>query len=457
LEHPLNILLADDEEIIHQTIGEYLEELGHKVDGVRDGISALKAIELGNYDLALVDIRMPGMQGLSLLARIQEIQPDISVVIITAHGSMEIAVQALRLGAMDFLSKPIQLLELDAMLERIIQLNFLKQERNHLRDTIRGLQSSENLREHNRRFIGVSQATQDVRKKIQQAVEAECDNILITGETGTGKEVIAREIHFLASSDESPFIAVSCPALPESLIESELFGHEKGSFTGATSDRAGHFELAEGGTLFLDEVADLSPLAQAKLLRVLETRNLTRIGGSKEIKINVRVISATNSDLEELVKSGKFRQDLFYRLNVFRIHLFPLRDRQEDIIPLAEHFLSNYAAPRRLKFSGFSENAKMRLLSYGYPGNARELRNIVECAAILSRSGEIGGKHLTLINYPSSSFGQPETKKADEFHEREEILKALEEAKWNRKQAAAILGIPYSTLRYKIQKLRIGD
>ena len=271
-EQPLRILLADDEEIVHQTIGDYLRESGQHVDAARDGLVALKAIEASDYDLALVDIRMPGMDGLSLMARVQEIRPELSVVVVTGHGNLEMAIQALRLGAADFLTKPIKLLELDAVLEKSLRIRDLRQDRRHLRETIRGIQASDDLRVRNRRFVGTSPATRKVCEQIGQAVDAGCDTILITGETGTGKEVAAREIHFQTSSDESPFIAVSCPALPDSLVESELFGHMKGAFTGATADRAGYFELADGGTLFLDEVADLSASAQATLLRVMETR-----------------------------------------------------------------------------------------------------------------------------------------------------------------------------------------
>ena len=266
--------------------------------------------------------------------------------------------------------------------------------------------------------------------------------------------MVAREIHFQASSDEGPFIAVSCPALPESLVESELFGHTKGAFTGATTDRIGSFEMANGGTLFLDEIADLSAAAQAKLLRVLETRTLRRIGGAKEISLNVRVISATNTPLEELVKTRKFRSDLFYRLNVYSIHILPLRERREDIFPLAEHFLSIYSVPKRLPLTGFSTEAKELLLNYDFPGNARELRNIVERAAILCRSGQILAKHLNLPEIATSAIPSPSDQTTGD-HERSHILKALEEAKWNRRQASINLEMPYSTLRYKIQKLGI--
>ena len=451
MEDSLYILLADDEEIVHQTIVDYLHDLGHQVDSVYDGLAALEAIKTSDYDIAIVDIHMPGMDGFSLLEKIQEIHSDILVAIITGHGSMDTAVRALRLGAADFLEKPPELLHLDAMLERLALVRRLRQDKRHLRETIGGIQASTGLE---RNFVGISSTTRKVRQQIQQSVEANCETILITGETGTGKEVVAREIHFQASSDESPFIAVSCPALPDSLVESELFGHVKGAFTGATADKAGSFELADGGTLFLDEVADLSAPAQAKLLRVLETRTLRRVGGSKEIHVDVRVISATNAPLEELVKARSFRSDLFYRLNVYSIHILPLRERREDVLPLAEHFLSAYAAPRGLQFGGFSSEARGTLLSYDFPGNARELRNLIERAAILCRSGQIQAEHLSL---PTGYFTETSSSSAkpDENQERARILKALEEAKWNRRQAAEALDMPYSTLRYKMQKLDI--
>ena len=451
----LNILLADDEDIVHQTIGGHLTESGHIVDDVYDGLAALRAIKKAEYDLALFDLQMPGMDGLSLLAKAQEICPELSVAIITGHGNMDVAIQALRLGAADFLTKPVKLLELDAVLVRIAQVNQLRRERKRLRQTIKGIHASEDLRLGNRSFVGTSAATLKVREQLRQAVDAHCDTILIIGETGTGKEVVAREIHSRASSHESPFIAVSCPAMPDTLIESELFGHVKGAFTGATEDRPGCFELADGGTLFLDEVADLSASAQAALLRVLETRTLRRIGSSREITVHIRVIAATNAPLEDLVERREFRTDLYYRLNVFTIHLQPLRQRRGDIIPLAEHFLSVYTTPRGHFSDGFSEEAKAVLLNYDYPGNARELRNIVERAAILCRSGQILPQHLSLSE---SSHSQTTSRPAETHDEQERmrILNALEEARWNRRQAAESLGMPYSTLRYKIQKLGIS-
>jgi two-component system response regulator AtoC len=451
----LSILLADDEPIVRKTIGDYLIESGHQVKKVNDGTSALKYIEDQDYDLALLDIRMPGIDGLTLLKRVREIRPELSVVLITAHGNMETAIQALRYGATDFLNKPVKLLELEAVLEKSIQVRKLRQERRHLRETIQGIQLSDDLRSANRNLLGNSEVTRKVREQIQQIVEAGLETILLTGETGTGKEVVAREIHSLANSDKSiPFIAVSCPALPDSLVDSELFGHVKGAFTGATADRPGYFELANGGTLFLDEVADLSPTAQATLLRVLETRTLRRVGGSKEIQVKVRVIAASNVDLVKYIEQGKFRRDLYYRLNVYSIHLLPLRERKDDIMPLAEYFLSVFCKTRSFPISGFSSQAEKMMLNYDFPGNARELKNVVERAAVLCKTSQVLPEHLNLPDHHTDLIP---TNQIDSSTDQEHaiILKALEHAKWNRRMAASNLGMPYSTLRFKMQKFGI--
>ena len=456
MENELNILIADDEAIVHKTIGDYLRDVGHKINSTYDGQSALKMIQENEYDLALVDIKMPKMDGLALLDKIQTICPEMSVVLITAHGTVESVVRALRQGAVDFLTKPVKFLDLDAVLEKSIRIRELRQGQRHLRETIRGLQASENLRHANRKLIGMSRNIQKVREHIKQVVDAKLDTILIEGETGTGKEVVAREIHFQTCSDEDAFIAVNCPALPDSLVESELFGHTKGAFTGATSERAGYFELADGGTLFLDEIGDLSPSAQAKMLRVLETRTLRRIGGSKEKKVNVRVIGATNTSLEKLVDEGKFRRDLLYRLNLYPIHIDPLRERKPDIRPLAEHFLNLYAKRSGRKLLNFSPDVMELLLEYDYPGNVRELQHIVERAAILSRGNQIKTDHI-IIQSSTSPTVRSSSSAAKSDQEREAILDALEKTHWNRREAAKMLGMPYSTLRYKIDTLGIKE
>lgn len=447
--HPLRILLVDDEPIVHQTIGDYLRDLGHRVDAAQDGLAAVPLLAAEAYDLALVDVRMPRLDGLALLAQVEQLCPGLPVVMITGHGDLEIAVQALRLDAADFLAKPIKLRELDAVLAKSVRLGELRRDKRRLHEAIRGFQTVSGVRAAGAGLVGPSAATQQVRQQIREAVQAGCETILLTGETGTGKEVTAREIHVQSRGPEQPFIAVSCPALPDSLVESELFGHVRGAFTDATGDRLGYFEQADGSTIFLDEVGDLSASAQAKLLRVLETRTLRRVGGSAEITVDVRVIAATNAALEERVQSRTFRSDLFYRLTVYTIHLLPLRERREDILPLAEYFLAGYAARRGLRFEGFSPEARDRLLSYDFPGNARELRNLVERAAILCRAGSILAEHIGL----PGAIRVPVLPPSDEDRERAQLLAALEATRWNRREAAERLGLPYSTLRYKIDKL----
>ena len=317
--------------------------------------------------------------------------------------------------------------------------------------------SHSNPQTQNQHFVGNSPATQEVRERIQQAVEANVDTILLTGETGTGKEVVAQEIHFQGSSEECPFVAVNCSALPGALVESELFGHVKGAYTDATADKPGYFEMANNGTLLLDEVADLPLHTQAKLLRVVDTRTLRRLGGTQEISFQERIISAFNRDPAFLVKSGQFRDDLFHRLNIFPIHLTPLRERTEDILPLADHFLEAYTTRSGRNFDSFSEGAKSSLLDHQYPGNVRELRNIVNRTAALCppKVSLIGAEHLDIQEYPSEELPSHPDESAVES-ESDRILRALQENQWNRTQAAKKLGIPYSTLRYKIEKLGIS-
>jgi DNA-binding NtrC family response regulator len=454
MKDSLHILLVDDEEVVHQTLCDYLHDLGHVVEGAHEGHTALKMLKDNYFDLALVDIRMPGIDGMSILEKIPEIRPEMPVVIITGHGSMESAIHALRLGAADFLTKPIKLLELDAVLEKCVNLYTLRREKRVLQQTLKKIQYGD-LNGGINRFIGVGGSTIKVRKQINEAVEADCDTILVTGETGVGKEVAATEIHNRSSSADGPFIPVCCPALPETLLESALFGHVRGAFTGAHEDRAGYFEMADEGTLFLDDIGDLSPSAQAAILRVMESRIFRRVGGLKEIKVSLRVIAATNIPLENLVREGRFRRDLFYRLNVYTIHIPPLRERREDILPLAEHFLNSYASARNLRFQGFSDAARDALFYYDYPGNARELRNMIELAAIQCRSGLIQVEHIRLQN-PLDEIHVSPIEENNKDKEKNRILKALDDTRWNRRLAAQKLQMPYSTLRYKLKNFGIA-
>jgi two-component system response regulator PilR (NtrC family) len=464
-EQALQILIADDEAIVRSTLGDYLRDCGHGVLEAADGTAALALADEHDVDLALVDVRMPGMDGLTLLDRLHVARPEIAVVIVTAHGNMETVIRALRAGAVDFLPKPVRFRELDAVLEKARQVRALKVDRRHLRETLAGVQTAVS-RASSATMIGSSAASQQVREHIRRAVEARVDTILVSGETGTGKEVVARLIHESAGGASAPFIPVNCPAIPESLLESELFGHRKGAFTGATEHRAGYFELADGGTLFLDEIGDLSASAQAKLLRVLETRLVRRIGEAREKAVDVRVVAATNADLPERVKQGRFRADLYYRLNVFALELAPLRERRVDIVPLAEHFLAAFCQPRGWTPHGFSDEARQWLLEYDYPGNARELRNLVERGAILTRGAPITPEHLparkarALSRPPEADEAAPAVGDAGSGSSDEDlrgrILRALEATRWNRRDAASTLGMPYSTLRFRMRRLGIS-
>lgn len=451
----MDILVVDDEPFFQKMMGKLLQKGRHAVDEALDGVSALHRVKEKEYDLVLLDVNMPGIDGLSLLPKLRNVRPDSSLVIVSGSESMDTVIQALRLGADDFIRKPVDEKELDAVLEKARRVRSLLKEKRHLSETVRFMQSSENREKADGEFVGKSPSIVQLREEIAQITEAGCDTILITGETGSGKEVVARNIHMRAEGDEAPFIAVNCPAIPETLIESELFGHAKGSFTGATADRAGYFELAEGGTLFLDEIADLSSAAQASLLRVLETRIVRRIGSNTEQKLTLRVIAASNQPLEELVEKGKFRRDLYYRLNVYTIDLPPLRDRPEDILPLAERFIEDSRVRKRngacCELTG---EARDLLLAYHYPGNVRELKNLIERAIILSRSGPIGPEHLNIRTSSEKPYSSGRAH-MEGGTEKSMITRALEDTKWNRKLAAKKLGMPYSTLRYKMDKLGI--
>ena len=444
MESSMHILLTGNDEIIHTSLRDYLRNLGHQVEVTRDGYTLLKRISAQNYNLVLVDLRIPDINDIELLTKIQQNRQDMRVVLISGTEIMKTLIETLRLDEATILPQSIQPLNFDT-------------ERNNRGQTNNLRTSHSKPRIQNEYLVGNSASTQQVRERIRQAVGAKVDTIFITGETGTGKEVVAREIHLQGSSEEQPFVAVNCSALSESLVESELFGHVEGAFTGATTDRIGYFELANNGTLFLDEIADLAVHIQAKLLRILETRTLIRVGDTQEVSFQERVISAFNRDPAPVIKSGQFRRDLFHRLNIFPIHLTPLRERPEDILPLAEHFLGAYTAKSGRSFDGFSEGAKFALLDYQYPGNVRELRNIVERTAILCppEVSQIGAEHLDIQGNATEKLPSQSDISVGE-NEHQWILQALEETRWNRRQAAKNLGLPYSTFRFKMRKLGIS-
>lgn len=453
MNNHLDILIVDDEQVVRETLGDYLSDLGHHVAYAADGQTGLEKIRDTEFDVALIDMHMPRINGLALIDSARNFRPDTSYVVITGHADIQTAIDALRRGAADFLVKPIKLEELDAVLTKAVRLRDLRREGQHLRDTIRGIQGAL-VQSGEWHFVGKSPAAQKIRQQISEAARAQCKAVLVTGETGTGKEVVARALHLAMFGEEVPFIPVNCPALPRDLVESELFGHVRGAFTGASGDRAGVFELAAGGMLFLDEIGDMAAAAQAALLRVLETRRFRRVGGSKEIEVNLCVIAATNVDLVESLQRGALRRDLYYRLNAYHIHLPPLRERKEDILPLAGHFLAVLGQSRDHSSADFTPDAADWLVRYDYPGNARELKNIIERAWIVRMtSGEHGPLDTRHLHLPAmENVPRDESQTDDELTR---LRKALEACRWNRRQAARELGMPYSTFRYKIRRYGI--
>jgi two-component system, NtrC family, nitrogen regulation response regulator GlnG len=380
------ILIADDEESLRWVLERGLRQAGYEVTAVADGEAAIEAYEADPVDLVFLDIRMPRLDGLAVLERLRAIRPDACVVVMTAHGTMDTAIKAMQRGAYDYLAKPFDLEEVLLLTERALTASRLSQEVMRLR---RGL---EEVREFSA-LIGRHQRMQDVYKTIGRIAATDV-TVLLRGESGTGKELVARAVHYYSRRSGRPFVAVSCAAIPLTLLESEMFGHERGAFTDAKERRLGRFELAHGGTLYLDEIGDMPLELQSKLLRALQERVIERVGGREPIPVDVRVLAATHRDLESLMKDGRFREDLYYRLNVVTINLPPLRERRRDIPLLVEHFLAKYA-------EGLGERAVApdtldRLVGYGWPGNVRELENVVQRAIVLAATGVILPEHLPI-------------------------------------------------------------
>jgi DNA-binding NtrC family response regulator len=402
-------------------------------------------ISHAQYDLVISDMKMPGMSGIQLLENIKLINPDIPFLIITAYGAVETAVEAMKKGAYDFLQKSENLIhELELTVERTLQFHSLITENKKLRSAL------------NKQFdfIGKNSMMDDIRSVISSVAESR-STVLITGESGTGKELIARAIHFQSKRSCGPFVKVNCAALPDGLIESELFGHEKGAFTGAIKQKKGMFEAASGGSLLLDEIGEMSMIAQAKLLRVLQEKEIHKVGGDDPIEVDVRIIATTNRDLETQVSRGLFREDLFYRLNVFYIHLPPLRERKDDIVKIAEHFISKFNNENGFSVDGLEDACVPVITGYNWPGNIRELENAVERAVVLTKSGRIKPEIFKFKNssdHSNNSGGtiQPGTTVAE--IEKQLIIKTLDHCNQNRTRAAELLGISIRTLRNKLNE-----
>ncbi|NLI17014.1 MAG: sigma-54-dependent Fis family transcriptional regulator [candidate division Zixibacteria bacterium] len=442
----MRILVIDDEQSQRNLLAGYLTKQGHEVRQAGSGPEALALLEQRGAETAITDMRMPDMDGLTLLEQIKSRYPDMQVVVITAFATVENAVTAMKQGAADYLLKPVNLEQLTLILKKIEDSLNLVAENRYLKRKLESVESFPDM-------IGQSAAFQKTLADISQVCQSDT-TVLIRGESGTGKELVARAIHSGSKRANGPFLAVNCAALPETLLESELFGYERGAFTGAQKRRIGRFELADRGSLFLDEIGDLSPTMQVKLLRVLETRSFERLGGSESIKVDIRLITATNRNLEKKIADGSFREDLFFRLNVVPINLPPLRERKDDILLLVDHFIKKFAAKSDKHIKGLTPEAKDILINYNWPGNIRELENVIERAVVLTRSDTIDKACLSgLTNAPVAvSFGGDLNL---ENLEKKAILEALRQSDGKIIEAAGLLGIHRNTLRLKIKHFGI--
>ena len=449
------ILVADDEQSMREFLEIMLKKEGYKVSLASHGEEVVKLIDNDLFDLVLLDIRMPKLDGISALKRIKGIAPETIVIMITAYASADTAIKAMKEGAYDYITKPFKVEEIKLIIKNALEKKNLQKENILLKQVVRD-------RYHFGNIIGQSPKMM-VLYDLLEKVSPTKTNILITGESGTGKELVAKAIHYNSPRKEKPFVTLNCGAIPESLIESELFGHMKGAFTDAIATKKGLFEVADEGTIFLDEISELPLLMQVKLLRVLQDKEFKRVGGTEDIRVDVRIISATNKDLEEAVKEKRFREDLFYRLNVIQIKLPPLRDRKEDVQILASHFLKKYSEELNKNILKISPEALQILLDYEYPGNVRELQNIIERAVALESQQE-----LTTHNLSSYLNEQPLMRKGPididipsegvylekivEDLERTLLLKALDKTKGIKKKAAELLHINFRSMRYRLEK-----
>jgi DNA-binding NtrC family response regulator len=444
------ILIADDEPNIRQGLAEALEDQGYEIEQAPSGEAALTLLESAPFDLVLVDLVMEEMDGIQVLQEINRQWPQTEVVIITAHGTIETAVKALKEGAYDYLTKPINVKRFRSYVHNILYTRELEEENRRLREKLRAEQEYSQI-------VGRSEKLMTILEMIDQLAPTDV-TILIEGESGTGKELVAQAMHRKSGRGQEPFISVNCGALPRELIGSELFGHEKGAFTGASQQKQGRFELAHRGTLFLDEIAEMDLEAQVTLLRILEEGRFRRVGGTREIEVDVRVIAATNKSLQDQVKQRRFREDLFYRLNVVRMSVPSLRERHEDIQLLAQHFLDTFGAKYHRPDLEFAPEVKARFADYSWPGNIRELRNCVERAVILTRGSVIG-----LDMLPESLQRKPPLPEVSGISvglslvevEKEVIRQTLEHTGGHRKRSAQILGISERDLYYKLKKYQL--
>ncbi len=450
------ILIVDDEESMRDFLSIMLHREGYQVDTATDGIQAVSHLREHSYDLVISDIKMPRMTGLELLAHIKDRTPETVVLMITAFSSTDEAVDAMKQGAYDYITKPFKNEEIRLIVKNALERRELRQENLALKEELGKRFSFEGL-------IGKSKAMQDVFTLVRKVASSPV-KVLVTGESGTGKELVARAIHYNSDRRSGPFVPINCGAIPENLLESELFGHEKGAFTGAIKQKPGLFETAANGTIFLDEIGELPPMMQVKLLRVLQENEFRRVGGTKDIKANVRVLAATNRHLEDAVAEGRFREDLYYRFNVIRVDLPPLRQRREDIPVMIDFFWERFTGQKSGKVA---DDAMRRLIDYQWPGNVRELENVIERATVLGHDNEITLDSLppNLVTGMSTSVTPltdiPETGMDLDAYlgeiEKEILLKALDRTGGVRKSAAVLLGITFRSIRYRLSKYGWGE
>ncbi|RPI17727.1 MAG: sigma-54-dependent Fis family transcriptional regulator [Ignavibacteriae bacterium] len=444
----MNILIIDDEQAQRMILSGNLKKKGHYIIEASSGDEGIEKAVKNDIDIVITDFKMPGKNGIEVLKAIITLKPEIAVVIVTAFGTIEDAVCAMKEGAYDYITKPIDLNELDNLIKRISERQQLISENKLLKEKLGEKYSIGSI-------ITRSKKMGEMLSVASRIAESKA-SVLITGESGTGKELLANAIHFASERKNKPFIVVNCAALNDNLLESELFGHEKGAFTGADRKRIGRFEAANGGTMFLDEIGDLPLSTQIKLLRVLQEEKFERVGSSEQIKVDIRIITATNKDLEDLIKEEKFREDLYFRLNVVSIHIPALRERKEDIIPLAEFFINKYNKESKVNINSLSKEAAEKLYKYNYPGNVRELENIIYRAVVLSRNEIITSEDI-FINIGAEGDDEININSFDlsgqvEKLEKKLVIQALEQSNNNQSAAARMLGISERNLRYRLNK-----
>ncbi len=448
-----SVLVVDDEKMIRWSLKQRLEQDGFQVTDAEDGNTAREHFHRDSYEVALFDMRLPDTDGMTLLQEFHDLQPDTPVIIITGYSSLEGAVDAIKRGAADYLSKPFDLDELSITVQRVHDSSVMRRNLDTDLNQKRSQFGLDNI-------IGGSRKIQEIKSLVRKVALGQNTTILLLGESGTGKDLVARALHYESTRDAHPFMNITCTALPETLLESELFGYEAGAFTNATGRKKGLIELANRGTVFMDEIGDMAPTLQAKVLRVLEDKSFKRIGGVTDIHVDMRLVAATNRNLDKMVHEGTFREDLYYRLNVVPIHMPPLRERIGDVPVLAQYFLNIFNREFRKNLAGFSSDALERLNTYSWPGNVRELRNVIERAVLLNEGHAVEKNDIVLgrasFNIPRDTYGEivllPPEGCELAAAEKSLLRQALIRTKWNQTHAGALLGISRDQVRYKMEK-----